>query len=188
MTGKTPTRQEAWELLSEWTENPGLIGHALAVEAAMQGYARKLGENEELWGTIGLIHDFDYERYPDAPDHPMKGAEELRARGYDEEFVLTVMSHADYSGIPRDTLVRKVLFAVDELCGLVTATALVMPGKSMAEVTTKSVKKKMKSKGFARKVNRDDIRTGAEELGVELDEHIDTVVAALQECAPRLGL
>ena len=180
MTGTTPTRDEAWRLLNEWTENQGLIGHALAVEAAMKAYARRLGEDEALWGVIGLIHDFDYERYPDAPDHPMKGGEELRARGYDEEFVLTILSHADYTDIPRDTPAKRVLFAVDELCGLVTATALVMPGKSMAEVTPKSVLKKMKSKGFARKVSREDIVKGAEELGVDLEEHVGVVVEALQ--------
>ena len=188
MSGTIPTRDDAWALLCEWTENPGLRGHGLAVEAAMREYAERMGEDVERWGVVGLLHDFDYERYPEAEDHPYKGAEELRRRGYDEDFVETIMSHAAYTGIPRNTPVRKVLFAVDELSGLVVATALVMPNKTMAEVAAKSVRKKMKSKGFARKVNRDEIRQGAEELGVDLNDHIETVVAALQKAAPELGL
>jgi putative nucleotidyltransferase with HDIG domain len=186
--GTIPNRDEAWTLLCEWTESDALLGHALAVEAVMQAYARKYGESEELWGAIGLLHDFDYERYPDAEDHPAKGADELRARGYDVDFIAAIISHADYTGVPRETLAAKVLFAVDELCGLVVATALVMPGKSLAEVSARSVRKKMKSKGFARKVSREDIVMGVEELGVDLVEHIGVVVEALQGASDRLEL
>jgi putative nucleotidyltransferase with HDIG domain len=186
--GTIPDRDEAWALLCEWTESDALRGHALAVEATMRAYARKYAEPEELWGAIGLLHDFDYERYPESEDHPAKGAQELRSRGYDADFIAAIMSHADYTGVPRETLAAKVLFAVDELCGLVVATALVMPGKALAEVTAKSVRKKMKSKGFARKVSREDIVTGADELGVDLIEHIGVVIEALQGAADRLGL
>jgi len=154
----------------------------------MRFYARHFGEPEELWGAIGLLHDFDYERYQTEEDHPLKGAEELRRRGYDEAFVRAVMSHADYLKLERRTLAEKTLYAVDELCGLVVATALVMQRRTMAEVTPESVRKKMKSKGFARKVNREDIVNGAAALGVDLDEHIANVVKALQEAAPALGL
>ena len=183
-----PTREEAWALLCEWTEGPGLRGHALAVEAAMREYARHYGEDVELWGAVGLLHDFDYERSPTEADHPLKGAEELRTRGYDDGFVDTIVSHANYSGVPRDSLVRKVLFAVDELSGLVIATALVTPERALAQVAARSVKKKMKRKEFARSVSREDIRAGAEDLGVDLDEHIARVVAALQGAAQALGL
>jgi len=187
-SGRIPSRDEAWNLLCEWTESPGLRGHALAVEAAMRFYARKYGEPEEAWGIIGLLHDFDYEKYPTAEDHPFKGAEELRRRGYDEWLVRAILSHADYVNTERQSLAEKTLYAVDELTGLVVATALVMPTKKLAEVTAESVRKKMKSKGFARKVNRDDIVKGAEELGVDLDGHIANVVTALQLAAPALGL
>jgi len=183
-----PTRDEAWALLCEWTETPGLRAHALAVEAAMRAYARHFGESAELWGLIGLLHDFDYERYPTAADHPFRGAEELRRRGWSETLVRAILSHADYAGVSRESLAEKTLYAVDELCGLVVATALVMPNRSMAEVTPESVRKKMKSKGFARKVNREDIIRGAEALGVDLDDHVGRVVAALQSVAPSLGL
>ena len=187
-TGRIPTREEAWELLCEWTTTPGLRGHALAVEAAMRAYARHYGQPEELWGVIGLLHDFDYERHPTEEEHPTKGAEELRRRGYDESLIRAIMSHADYLHIPRESLVEKVLYAVDELTGLIIATALVMPNRTLAEVTPQSVRKKMKSKSFARKVNREDIIKGAEALGVDLDEHIARVLKALQEIAPTLGL
>jgi putative nucleotidyltransferase with HDIG domain len=182
-----PLRDEAWALLCEWTDSPGLRGHGLAVEAAMRGYARYFGEDEDIWGVIGLLHDFDYERYPDAQDHPQKGAEELRARGYAEWFIQTIVSHADYSGIDRDTSVMKSLYAVDELCGLVIATVLVQPNRKLDEVTTKSVTKKMKRKEFARSVSRDDIRQGTESLGIDLDEHITRVIESLRTVATELG-
>jgi len=188
VSGRIPTREEAWGLLCEWTSTPGLRGHALAVEAAMREYAEHFGEDSDIWGVIGLLHDFDYERYPSEDDHPFRGADELRRQGVDEEIVRTIMSHADYSGIPRETVLMKTLFAVDELCGLVVATALVQPDRKLEQVTVSSIKKKMKRKDFARSVNRDDILKGAEELGVALDEHIDRVLHALQRAAPALGL
>jgi putative nucleotidyltransferase with HDIG domain len=166
----------------------GLRKHAYGVEAAMRAYARKLGEDEEIWGVVGLLHDFDYERYPDADNHPWRGAEELRRRGLDETLVRAILAHASYTGVPRDTLVAKVLFAVDELVGLITAAALVQPDKKLASVSTPSVIKKMKDKAFARAVNRDEIREGAESLGLPLDEHIGVVLAAMQSIAPELGL
>jgi putative nucleotidyltransferase with HDIG domain len=183
-----PSREEAFGLLTEYTKNENLIKHALSVEAAMRYYAEKLGGDIEHWGAIGLLHDFDYDRYPTMEDHPFKGAEILRERGIDEDFVQTILSHADHTGVPRDTLVRKVLFAVDELCGFVTAVTLVRPSKKLDEVKVKSVKKKMKDKAFARNVSRDDIHAGAELLGVDLDEHIANVVDAMRAIAPQLGL
>jgi len=183
-----PTRNEAFELLTEYTENDALIKHALSVEAAMRYYARRFGEDEELWGTVGLLHDFDYDRYPSLEDHPFKGAEILRSRGVDEDFIQAILSHANHTNTPRDNRLKKTLFAVDELCGLVTAVALVRPNKQLAEVEVKSVKKKLKDKSFARNVSRDDIRDGAAELGVELDEHIGHVISALREISNSLGL
>jgi len=185
---KVPPRAEVYALLTEFTQNPSLIKHALAVEAAMRHYAERLGEDPEVWGAVGLIHDFDYERYPSLDDHPMKGAEILRERGYDEEVVQTVLSHANHTGVPRDTPARKALFAVDELCGLVTAVALVRPSKSLAEVEARSVQKKLKDKGFARNVDREDIRRGAELLGLPLDEHIDNVITAMKRVSAELEL
>ena len=187
-SGTIPSRDEAWELLCDWTESRGLRGHALAVEAAMRYYARHCGEPEEFWGVLGLLHDFDYERHPDEENHPRMGAEELRRRGYDEALIRAVLSHAEYTGVERRSPAERTLFAVDELCGLVIATALVMPDKTLAEVTAKSVQKKMKSKGFARKVNREHIVQGAKELGIDLGEHIERVVKALQDAAGTLGL
>jgi len=181
-------RNHAWQLLTEFTQNPSLIKHALAVEAAMRAYARYFGEDEETWGAVGLIHDFDYERYPNAPDHPLQGSRILRERGYPEDIVMTVASHASYTNIPRDTLIKKTLFAVDELTGFITAVALVKPNKSLDEVDAASVKKKMKDKAFARNVNRDEIREGAELLGRDLDEHIAFVIDALKPAAAALGL
>jgi putative nucleotidyltransferase with HDIG domain len=181
-------RADALELLHAWTLKEGLRKHAYGVEAAMRAYARKLGEDEEIWGVVGLLHDFDYERYPDADNHPWRGAEELRRRGLDETLVRAILAHASYTGVPRDTLVAKVLFAVDELVGLITAAALVQPDKKLASVSTPSVIKKMKDKAFARAVNRDEIREGAESLGLPLDEHIGVVLAAMQSIAPELGL
>ena len=175
-------------LLREYTKNENLIKHALAVEAAMVFYAGKLGEDAQLWSVIGLLHDFDYERYPTAEDHPFKGADILRGRGYDEVLVRVILSHADHTGVPRDTAAAKTLFAVDELTGFVTAVALVRPSKQVAEVTVKSVKKKMKDKAFAKNVNRDDIHEGARNLGLELDEHIANVIDAMKTVSNELGL
>jgi putative nucleotidyltransferase with HDIG domain len=183
-----PSRDEAYALLTEYTKGESLIKHALAVEAGMRFYAEKFGEDPEHWGAIGLLHDFDYEKYPTLDDHPFRGGEILREQGVDEDFIQTIFSHADHTGVPRDTLVRRVLFAVDELSGFVTAVALVRPSKKVEEVKPKSVKKKMKDKAFARQVSRDDIRAGAEGLEIELDEHIANVVTAMTGIAPELGL
>jgi putative nucleotidyltransferase with HDIG domain len=183
-----PNREEAFALLTEYTKNENLIKHALAVEAAMRWYARRFGEDEELWGVVGLLHDFDYERYPSAEDHPYRGAEILREKGYDEALIQTILSHADHTGVPRETLVSKSLFAVDELAGFITAVALVRPSKKVEEVKPKSVKKKMKDKAFARSVDRDAIRDGAILLEMALDEHIQNVTDAMTSIAPQLGL
>src|SRR5664279_822279 len=165
------TRDEAWCLLTEFTLSESLRKHALAVEACVRAYARKFGEDEELWGLVGLIHDFDYEKYPSAEDHPFKGSEILKERGVSEEIRRAILSHANYSGVPRESLLEKTLFACDELAGFITASALVKPGRSIFEVDAKSVRKKMKDKAFARSVSRDDIVNGAQELGVDLDQH-----------------
>jgi putative nucleotidyltransferase with HDIG domain len=183
-----PTRAEAFELLTAHTKNENLIKHALAVEAAMQVYARYFEADEELWRVAGLLHDFDYEQYPTAEEHPFRGAEILRERGYDETLIRAILSHASYTNIPRESPLERSLFAVDELCGLITAVALVRPSRKIAEVTVQSVKKKMKDKAFARNVNRDEIREGAGLLGVDLDEHIDRVIGALNGIAEDLGL
>ena len=182
------TRDEAFQLLTEYTTKDGLIKHALAVEAAMRAYARKFGEDEEAWGIVGLLHDFDYEKYPTMKDHPFKGAEILRSKNFPEEWVKAILSHATHTGVPRDTLMAKTLFAVDELCGFITAVAYVRPNRKLEEVQVKSVKKKMKDKAFARQVNRDEIREGAELLGIPLDEHIQNVINAVKSIAPQLGL
>ncbi|HLS89176.1 MAG TPA: HD domain-containing protein [Sphingobacteriaceae bacterium] len=183
-----PTRQEAWEILNEYTKSPNLIKHALAVEACMRYYARKFGEDEEKWGITGLIHDFDYEQYPDLEDHPFKGVAILRERGWPEDILQAVLGHGNHTGVPRDTLMAKTLFAVDELSGLVVAVALVRQSKSIHDVKVSSVKKKLKDKAFARGVNRDDVYQGVEELGIPLDEHIANVIAALKEVAADLEL
>lgn len=183
-----PTRAEAFKLLSTYTSSEHLIKHALSVEAAMRTYARHWGEDEELYRAVGLLHDFDYERYPGADDHPYRGSEILRELGYDDTMIQAILSHASYTNVPRDTTLAKTLFAVDELCGLVTAVALVRPSKKLTEVTVKSVKKKMKDKAFARNVNRDEILEGAELLGIELDDHIERVISALQGISGELGL
>jgi len=182
------TREEAWELLTEFTKSPNLIKHGLAVEAAMRAYARKLGEDEELWGVVGLIHDFDYERYPTAEEHPFRGMEILRERGWPEEIVEAVGSHANYSNIPRDTPMKKALYAVDELTGLIVAVALVRPSKDIRDVKVKSVKKKWKDKAFAAGVNRGDVEEGAALLEVDLWEHVNTVLEAMKGSAGELGL
>src|SRR6476469_7402261 len=182
-----PDRILAWNLLTEFTQSESLRKHALAVEACMRAYARKFGADEELWGTVGLIHDFDYEKYPTPQEHPYKGNEILKERGYSDEIRRAIMSHAEYSGVSRDSQMEKALFACDELAGFITACALVKPGKSLAEVEAKSVRKKMKDKAFARTVNRDDITSGAADLGVDLDEHIRIVAGAMQAQAAALG-
>ncbi|HYH00500.1 MAG TPA: HDIG domain-containing protein [Terriglobales bacterium] len=181
-------RRAAWDLLTEFTQSESLRKHALAVEACVRAYARKYGEDEEKWGVVGLIHDFDYEKYPSAEDHPFKGNEILKERGYPEEIRRAIMSHADYSGVRRESLLEKTLFACDELAGFITAVALVKPSKSLAEVDAKSVRKKMKDKAFARSVSRDDIIKGAAELGVELEEHIAFCIEAMKAKAGELGL
>ncbi len=181
-------REEAYELLTEYTQKEALIKHALAVEAAMRAYAQKFGEDEESWGIVGLLHDFDYEKYPTPEEHPYVGAEILRQKGVPESWVRAILGHADYTGVPRDTLMAKTLFAVDELCGFLTAVAYVRPERSMAEVTVKSVKKKLKDKRFAAAVSREDIVNGAADLGIDLDEHIDFTIKALQKVSEQLGL
>ncbi|MGH9863321.1 MAG: HDIG domain-containing metalloprotein [Candidatus Acidiferrales bacterium] len=182
------SRNQAWHLLCEWTSTESLLKHALAVESCMRAYARKLGADEETWGIVGLLHDFDYERYPEAPHHPLEGSKILRARGYPEEIIQAILSHADYMNVPRETPLQKALFACDELAGFIIAVTLVRPNKSLAEVEVSSVKKKLKDKAFARSVNRDDIRRGAAELGVELDTHIAFCLEAMCGCAEELGL
>jgi predicted hydrolase (HD superfamily) len=172
--------------LYEYTETDSLRKHAYAVEAAMRAYAHKYNEDPELWGSVGLIHDFDYEKYPE--NHPMKGNEILAEKGISEEIRNVIMGHAEFTGVNRDTLMAKVLYAVDELCGFIVAVTLVRPTRSVSEVSVKSVKKKMKDKRFAAKVNRDEIRKGAEELGVDFDEHVLFVIKALSPVAKDLGV
>lgn len=188
MSENLPSRDQAERLLREHTTKPGLIKHALAVEAAMRAYARKLGGDEESWGLVGLLHDFDYERWPSAEDHPFRGVEILQAEGYPEWFRRAVLSHADYTGVSRETDLEKALFACDELCGFLTACALVTPSRSLHDVKVKSVRKKMKSKAFAASVSREDIVAGAEALGVELPEQIEFVLEALRTVAAELEL
>jgi predicted hydrolase (HD superfamily) len=213
-TAETMTRNDAWELLTEFTQSESLRKHALAVEACMRACGRKFGaanpetpapgpselglsgpgspnlalSNEDLWGIVGLVHDFDYEKYPSLEDHPYRGNEILKERGWPEVITRAIMSHAEYTGVTRDTPMEKALFACDELAGFITAVALIKPGKSLAEVDAKSVRKRMKDKAFARKVNRDDIINGAAALGVDLDEHISFCIEALQGVADKLGL
>src|SRR5277367_3907650 len=179
---------DGWKVLTEFTQSESLRKHALAVEACMRAYARRAGADEELWGMVGLIHDFDYEKYPSAEDHPYRGNEILKERGYSEEVRRAIMSHAEYSGVARVTPMEKTLFACDELAGFITACALVKPGKSLAEVEAKSVRKKMKDKAFARSVNRGDITAGAADLGLELEEHIAFCIDAMKGIARDLGL
>jgi putative nucleotidyltransferase with HDIG domain len=183
-----PDREQALALLREFTTKPGLLKHALAVEAAVRAYARKAGADEHAWGLVGLLHDFDYERWPTAQDHPFRGSEILEQRGYPQWFRRAILSHASHSGVSRESELEKTLFACDELCGFLTACALVTPSKSLHAVKVKSVRKKMKSKAFAASVNREEITAGAEDLGVELNEHIAFVLGALQSVAGDLGL
>jgi putative nucleotidyltransferase with HDIG domain len=182
------SRDQAWDLFCSWTESESLRRHVLAVEAAMRAYARKFGEDEELWGIVGMLHDLDYERYPDLETgHPRMALEELRRQGFSEEFVRAVASHADFLGVSRDSLMEKTLYAVDELSGFIMACAYVRP-EGIRGMTPKSVKKKMKSPAFAAAVNRDELRAAASELGVDFDEHVAVVIAALDDRAGELGL
>ena len=188
-----PSRDQTLALMHEYTASDSLRKHMLSVEAAMRAYAEKFGEDIERWGTTGLIHDFDYERYPNSEHsptegHPAEGVRILRERGYPEDILRAILGQANYSGVPRDTQMAKTLFAVDELTGLITATALVRPTKNVNEVEPKSVRKKMKDKAFARGVNREDVILGAEEMGVDLDAHIAFVIAAMQSVAAEIGL
>ena len=186
--GALPSRDQALALLHEWIQNPNLRKHCYAVEAAMRAYARKYGEDEERWGLTGLIHDFDWERHPDAERHPMRGVDHLRSLGWPEDICRAVLGHATYTGVPRDTRMARALFACDELCGFLVACALVTPGRSLDEVEVASVKKKMKRADFARNVSREDIVNGAAELGVELDPHIAFVLEAMRGIRGELGL
>jgi putative nucleotidyltransferase with HDIG domain len=182
------SRDQAWDLFCEWTESESLRRHVLAVEAAMRAYARRFGEDEERWGLVGMLHDLDYERYPDLETgHPRMALEELRRQGFSEEFVRAVASHADFLGVSRDSPMEKTLFAVDELCGFIMACAYVRP-TGIHGLTPKSVKKKMKTPAFAAAVNRDELREGAEALGVDFDEHLAFVIAALESEADALEL
>jgi len=188
-----PTRDQAWALLCEYTQNESLRKHALAVEACVRAYARKNSADEALWGITALLHDFDYERWPNdahssTEEHPAGGSAILRQHGYSEEIIRAIVSHAEYSGVPRESPLEHTLFACDELAGFLTACALVKPGKSIFEVEADSVKRKLKDKAFARGVNRDDVRKGAEELGVPIEEHIAFCIAAMRESADALGL
>ncbi|HET9635051.1 MAG TPA: HD domain-containing protein [Gemmatimonadaceae bacterium] len=188
-----PSRADTLALMHEYTQSDSLRKHMLAVEGAMRAYARKFGEDEERWGVTGLIHDFDYERFPNnahspTEEHPAEGVRILRSRGYPDDILQAILGHAQYCNVPRESRMAKTLFAVDELTGLITATALVRPSKSVHEVDARSVRKKMRDKAFARGVNRDDVVNGASELGVDLDEHISFVIASMQSRAADLGL
>ena len=185
---RLPSRDEAWDLLCHYTEREGLRKHALAVEAAMRWYARLFGEDEQLWGLTGLLHDFDYERWPDAENHPYRGNEILTTAGYPEALRTAILGHAPYTGVPRQTRLAHALYACDELAGFVVAVALIKPSKSLADVDLSSVKKRLKEKAFARGVHREDVYNGAEEIGLPLDEHIENVIKALQAASDQLGL
>src|SRR5437763_6128340 len=181
-------RADAFALLNEYVKDQGLVRHMLAVEAALRAYARKLGQDEDKWGVVGLLHDFDYERWPDPPNHPLKGSEILRERGYPEDVIYAIKSHADYlPDCPRVHLVDKALYACDELTGLITAAALVRPG-GITDLAAASVKKKMKSKGFARNLKREDVERGAADFGVDLTQHIQFMIDAMKPIAAELGL
>ena len=182
------TREDAWNLLTEFTLSESLRKHAMAVEACLRAYARKFGEDEEKWGIVGLIHDFDYEKYPSLDDHPYRGNEILTERGWPDDIKTAIMSHADYTGVPRTNNLEKTLFACDELAGFITAASLVRPDKSIHTLEAKSVKKRMKDKAFARTVSRDDIINGAAALGVDLDAHIAFCIDAMRGIAKELGL
>jgi len=184
----TLSRDDAWALLTEWTQSESLRKHALAVEAAVRGYARHFGEDEDAWGVVALLHDFDYERYPTPENHPFRGCEELQRRGYPEWVTRAILSHAKYSGVTRESRLEKTLFACDEMAGFVTAAALVRPTKSILDLEAPSVIKRMKDKAFARNVPRDHLKIGAEELGLPLETHVANVIAFMRERADALGL
>jgi putative nucleotidyltransferase with HDIG domain len=182
------TRERAWALLTEFTKGESLLKHAQAVEAAVRGYARRFGEDEELWGITALLHDFDYEKYPDLADHPFRGAEILRERGYPETMIRAILSHGDHTNTPRESRLEHTLFACDEMAGFITAAALVRPSKSVLDLEPASVKKRMKDKAFAKGCKREDLVKGAEEIGLPLDEHIANVIESLRERAEELGI
>ncbi len=182
------SRDDAWALMTEYTQSESLRKHMLAVEAAVRGYARLWGENEQDWGVVALLHDFDYERWPDLTNHPFRGVEILETKGYPEWVRRAILSHAEYSGVPRESRLEHALFACDEMSGIVTAAALVRPSKSILDLEASSVIKRMKDKAFARAVSRDDLRRGAEEIGLPLDEHITNVIAFMRVEAEALGL
>jgi len=184
----TPDRDAAWRLLTEYTAGDSLLKHALAVESALRGYARKFNEDQEGWGVVGLLHDFDYERWPSLDDHPFRGSEILRQQGYPEWVIRAILSHADYSGVPRESLLEKTLFACDEMAGFVTAASLIRPSRSVLDLEAGSVVKRMKDKAFARAVKREDLVAGAALLGLPLAEHIGNVIAFMRESADALGL
>jgi putative nucleotidyltransferase with HDIG domain len=184
----TLNRNDAWQLLTEYTKGDSLLKHAMGVEAAVRGYARTFGEDEEAWSVVALLHDFDYERWPSLDDHPYRGSEILREKGYPEWVMRAILSHADHTGVPRESRLEKTLFACDELAGFVTAASLVRPSKSILDLEAKSVVKRMKDKAFARAVKREDLRAGAELLGLPLEEHIANVIAFMRERADALGL
>jgi len=181
-------RQNAWNLLTEYTKSESLRKHALAVEAAVRGYARKFGENEETWGVVALLHDFDYEQFPDLKDHPFRGAEILRDRGCPDFVIRAILSHGEHTSTPRESKLEHTLFACDELAGFITAAALVRPSKSVQDLEATSVIKRMKDKAFAKGVSRDDLRKGAEELGLPLEEHITNVIGFMRDRRDVLGL
>jgi len=181
-------RDDAWRLLNEYTKSDSLLKHAMGVEAALRGYARTFGENEDEWGIVGLLHDFDYERWPTPEDHPFRGCEILRQRGYPEWVTRAILSHADYSGVPRESRLEKTLWGCDEMAGFVTASSLVRPSRSILDLEPSSVMKRMKDKAFARAVKRDDLKKGAEDLGLPLEQHIGNVIAFMRERADALGL
>jgi len=182
------SRDEAWALVTEYTQSESLRKHMLGVEAAVRGYARHFGEDEDDWGAVALLHDFDYERYPDQQNHPFRGVEILKGKGYPEWVTRAILSHADYSGVPRESHLEKTLYACDEMSGFITAASLVRPSKSILDLEASSVVKRMKDKAFARAVSRDDLRRGADELGLPLDQHIANVIAFMRLRADELGL
>ncbi len=188
MTTTLPSRDEAWALLCEYTAKEGLRKHALSVEIAMRAYATRLGGDPELWGQTGLLHDFDYERWPDEENHPYRGVEILREKGYPEEMLTAILGHAPYTGVARESPLAKALFACDELAGFIVAVALIKPSKSLADVDLRSVTKRLKEKAFARGVSREDVYAGAQELGLPFEEHAANVLAALQAESAALGL
>ena len=182
------SRDDAWALVTEYTQSESLRKHMLGVEAAVRGYARRFGEDEDDWGAVALLHDFDYERYPDQQNHPFRGVEILKAKGYPEWATRAILSHADYSGVPRESKLEKTLYACDEMSGFVTAASLVRPSKSILDLEAASVIKRMKDKAFARAVSREDLKRGAEALGLPLDQHVANVIAFMRLRADELGL